>query len=245
MIQVQQASTTLILKASQGDDLAVEDLIKLIRDNFMGKAIARYISKNRLVYDEDIRQEFLIGVALAIPKVNMEIGNPMLYLINSGIYRVKSYFRGKVLKYTRQTCLDCGHTCRPHYKKDEVDNTKSTKQWQCPKCGSLHVDIVQTTNAEVKDDNVMGRTEALIEDIVSDSMVIEEFRSTLKGRVLQLFDLINSGVDRDGTSSYMKDIAQEWGVSTACVAQYLKRLRAAWKEYFNDEVESAIDRRIG
>lgn len=245
MIEITEAGIELIRRANGGDDLAVEDLIKLIRDEFMGKAVARYINKNRLVSDEDIKQEFLIGVALAIPQVKMDVGNPMIYLINSGIWRVRSYFRSNVLKHTKQTCLKCGHTCRPHYKKDDTDNTKNTTQWQCPKCKSMDVDIIQTTNAEVKDDNVMGYTATLVEDMVSDQITIEEFRSTLKGRVLQLFDLINSGMDRDGTNSYMKDIAQQWGVSTACVAQYLKRLRAAWKDHFKDEIDSAIERRIG
>jgi predicted transcriptional regulator len=43
----------------------------------------------------------------------------------------------------------------------------------------------------------------------------------------------------------MRDIADEWGVSTACVAQYLKRLKAAWRAHFDVAINNVIDRRIG
>ena len=246
MIELNDSVIDIIKAAQGGDEYAVEKLIIIIRDNHMNKAISRYLYKNRLVENEDVKQMFMIGVAMAIPTVRLDLGNPMIYLINCGIWKVKSYFRAQVFNNTRQTCLDCGHTCRPTKTIKKYDVVvKRSDDWICPSCGGDNVDIAQCTGAEVKDDNVFStKTDALIEDIVTDSMAIDEFRKTINGRVLQLFDMINKGVDRDGTTSYMRDIADDWGVSTACVAQYLKRLRAAWKAHFEVSIEDAIDRRI-
>jgi transposase-like protein len=204
------------------------------------------MNKNRLAENDDVSQEFMIGVAHAISEVDMSIGNPIIYLINKGIWKVRSYFRQQVFGNTKQTCLDCGHTCRPTktLKKHDVVIKKFT-EWVCPKCHSHRVDVVQITGSEVKDDNVFAtRTEQLVEEMVMDGMSIQEFRAKLSGRVLQLFDTINNGVDRDNSVSYQREIADEWGVSTACVSQYLKRLRKSWCEHYTEEIQSVIDRRI-
>lgn len=246
-IEITESIMSIIMSAKDGDEFATEKLLTIIRDNHMNRAIAKYLNKNRLAENDDIKQVFMIGVALNISSVRLDIGNPIIYLINCGIWRVRSYFRSQVFNNTKQTCLDCGNTCRPTkvIKKNDVVVYKSD-DWVCPSCGSHHVDVAQCTGAEIKEDNAMNTyTSRLVEDLVIDSMVVDEFRSTLSGRVLQLFDMINQGMDRDGTSSYMRDIADEWGVSTACVAQYLKRLKAAWHAHFSVAIGDAIGRRIG
>ena len=78
-----------LLELAQGGDKVAEDnLIAHIRDNVMRRRIGRYIHKNRQVEDEDIRQEFMIGVALAISKADLTIGNPIEYIISQGIYKI-------------------------------------------------------------------------------------------------------------------------------------------------------------
>ena len=245
MIEVGNDILKEIDLAKMGDKDAVERLLIIVRDEHMRRAISRFMNKNRLAEDDDIKQMFMIGVANAIPTVRLDIGNPLIYLINCGIWKVRSYFRSQIFTNTKQTCLKCGHTCRPTktIKKCDVVVTKS-QDWICPACSSNKVNIIQITGAEVKDGNVMVVQESSsIESEVEDSMLVDDFRKSLNGRVLELFDMLNGGVDRDGTNSYMRDIADKWGVSTACVAIYLKRLKLAWKKYFDAMHE--IDRRIG
>ena len=67
-----------LLELSQsGDNVATDNIITYIRDNEMRKRIGRYLHKNRQVEDEDLKQEFLIGVALGIKEADLTIGNPI------------------------------------------------------------------------------------------------------------------------------------------------------------------------
>ena len=102
----------LLKLAQQGNKNAEELLIVEIRNRFMNKRIGRYLHKNRIVDDEDLKQEFLIGVGLAIPQARIDIGDPIEYLINQGVYRVRSYLRKHIIQNTTQICDDCGYITR-------------------------------------------------------------------------------------------------------------------------------------
>lgn len=215
-----------LLELAQGGDKVAEDnLIAHIRDNVMRRRIGRYIHKNRQVEDEDIRQEFMIGVALAIPKADLTIGNPIEYIISQGIYRVRSYFRKHIMQNTTQVCRDCGYESR----LNKVDGT-----YQCKKCGSTNIDTrevydhdeVAIGNKAAESDDI----EKLTEEIGADT-IIEQFRDTLtKGtRVYDLFVLlydedINS--DNPDIVNYIAEIAKRWGTSQVLVVQTKDKLKS-------------------
>ena len=215
-----------LLELAQGGDKVAEDnLIAHIRDNVMRRRIGRYIHKNRQVEDEDIRQEFMIGVALAIPKADLTIGNPIEYIISQGIYRVRSYFRKHIMQNTTQVCRDCGYESR----LNKVGNT-----YQCKKCGSTNIDTrevydydeVAIGNKAAESDDI----EKLTEEIGVDT-IIEQFRDTLtKGtRVYDLFVLlydedINS--DNPDIVNYIAEIARRWGTSQVLVVQTKDKLKS-------------------
>ena len=90
----------LLRLTQSGDKVAEGNLLTYIKENEMQKRRSKYLRKNRQVEDEDLKQEFLIGVALNISRANLEIGNPIEYIISQGVYRERSYLRKHIIQNT-------------------------------------------------------------------------------------------------------------------------------------------------
>ncbi len=216
----------LLLLAQSGDKSAENDVIVHIRDKYMMKRISKYINKNRQVDNDDIKQEFLIGVGLSIQKVSLGIGDPVEYLISNGIWRVRSYMRKHIVQNTLQVCDDCGAKSR----LNKIENNK----YQCKKCGSIHVGTYELyDHDEVKLENVIQEKD-FVDDIIAE-LTIVEFKKTLNPgtNVYALFELLESGMDRDSCDNYIKEISTLWGSSQQNVVQNLKKLQNKYEDYIN------------
>lgn len=219
----------LLRLAQEGNKCAEELLIVEIRDKFMNKRISRYLHKNRLVDDEDLKQEFLVGVAFAIPKARLDMGDPIEYLIHQGIYRVRSYLRRNIIQNTIQSCGACGYITRLNM----IDG-----QYVCKRCGSTNV-ITQ----ELRNDD-----ETILENMSSDTMEIDElmgqdiidrFEKTLTPgtNVHSLYMLLKSGINRDNPNipNYIKAIATIWGgCSEQNVVQNMEKLKKKVIQFAED-----------
>lgn len=225
----------LLKLAQSGDKVAEDNLISYIRDNEMRKRINKYLYRNRQAEDEDLKQEFLIGVALNISKANLEIGCPIEYIIAQGVYRVRSYLRKHIIQNTTQICRDCGYESRL--------NRISNNQYECKKCGSHNIetrevhdhDDIAIENKHDEDDEI----ERLIED-ASAEKIIEEFRDTLdkNTKAYYLFVLlydedINS--DNPEVENYIKEIAKRWGTSQTLVVQTKEKLKVKLLRFCEDK----------
>lgn len=214
----------LLRLAQSGDQVAEDNLITYIKNNLMKRRISRYLHKNRQVEDEDLMQEFMIGAALSIRKADLDIGDPIEYILSQGVYRVKSYFRKNILKNTTQVCRECGHESRLH----KVGNT-----YVCRKCGSTDIetremydhDEIILENTQSTNDEI----ERLIDDTGADK-IIEQFRDTLDKdtKAYYLFVLlydrdINSG--NPDVNNYIAEIAKQWGTSQTLVVQTKEKLK--------------------
>lgn len=214
----------LLQLAQSGDRVAENNLITRIKDDFMRKRISKYLYRNRQVEDEDLKQEFLIGVALSINKADLEIGDPIEYIVAQGIYRVRAYLRKHIIQNTTQICHDCGYESR----LNRVGDT-----YICKKCGSHNVEtrelhehneIILMNKADDTDE-----IEMMIEQ-AGDRDIISRFRETLdkNTRVYSLFVLlydedINS--DNPDVVNYMAEIARRWGTSQTLVVQAKEKLK--------------------
>lgn len=217
---VYERGIELLQLAQQGNKCAEELLIVEIRDKFMNRRIGKYLHKNRMVEDDDLRQEFLIGVGLAIPKARLDIGDPIEYLISQGIYRVRSYLRKNIIKNTSQVCNDCGYITRLNM----IDG-----QYVCKRCGSTNI-----TTQELNDNDEMTLlnihdTQDDYNEIVSQDMV-DRFEKTLTPgtNVYSLYILLKQGINRDNPNipNYIKEIAKIWGgCSEQNVVQNMDKLR--------------------
>lgn len=214
-----------LLKLAQSNDKVAEDnLITYIRDNMMKKRIGRYLHKNRQVEDEDLKQEFMIGVALSIQKASMDIGDPIEYILAQGVYRVKSYFRKNILKNTTQVCRCCGYESRLH----KVGNT-----YVCRKCGSTEIDTREVyDHDEIALENMQNTNDEIdrLTDDIGADVIIEQFRDTLdkNTKAYYLFVLmydqdINS--DNPDVQNYIAEIARRWGTSQTLVVQTKEKLK--------------------
>jgi len=227
----------LLVKAQAGDVMATEDLINLIKTQFMGRRIGRYIGKNRQVDNDDIRQEFLIGVAEGIPKAVIGMGDPVEYIISRGVFRVRSYMRKHIVQGTMQVCMDCGNKSRIN---------RIGRDYVCRKCGSTHVDTTEVN--EYDDAAIESITSDGFEDEVISSILINGFEATLTPgtNVHSLYQLLKSGIDRDNPSvkNYTKEIARIWGgCSDQNVVQNIEKLKARlikWMDSNNIQMKDGI-----
>lgn len=217
----------VLAQAKSGDKMAEQSLLIHIRNTYMNRRIGRYLGRNRLADNDDLRQEFMIGVAFAIPKCDLEIGNPIEYLLAQGVYRVRSYLRGKITKNTVQVCRECGTITRLNM----VGN-----QYVCKKCGSINIDTSELTdNDEIALENAIDTAEP-IDDMIASQMMIEAFELTLVdgSNIKALYELLKSGVNRDNpmVKNYTKEIARIWGgCSEQNVIQTLYKLRKKITEF--------------
>lgn len=217
---VYERGIDLLRLAQDGNKCAEELLIVEIRDKFMNKRIGRYLHKNRVVEDDDLKQEFLIGVGLAIPKAKIDMGDPIEYLINQGVYRVRSYLRKHIIQSTSQVCNTCGYITRLNM----IDG-----HYVCKKCGSTDVNTQEVNNNDEIILNSAPSMDHEIDDIISQDMV-DRFEATLVPgtNVHNLYILLKGGINRDNPNipNYIKEIARIWGgCSEQNVVQNMDKLR--------------------
>lgn len=224
----------LLKLAQSGDKVAEDNLISYIRDNEMRKRISKYLRKNRQVEDEDLKQEFLIGVALNISKADLEIGCPIEYIITQGVYRVRSYLRKHIIQNTTQVCNDCGYESR----LNRVGN-----HYECKKCGSHNIETRELCDhdemALENECDESDEIEKFIEDVSAET-IISEFRDTLDKNTkayylfVSLYDEdINS--DNPEIENYIKEIAKKWGTSQTLVVQVKEKLKIKLLKFCEDK----------
>lgn len=224
----------LLELAQAGDKVAEDNLITHIRDNEMRKRISRYLNKNRQVEDEDLKQEFLIGVALNIPKADLTIGDPIEYIIAQGVFRVRAYLRKHIIQNTTQICLDCGYESR----LNKVGN-----HYECKKCKGHNVETRETyEHDDITLENTMveeDEYEKLIEDLDADS-IIEKFRDTLdkNTKAYSLFVLLyDEDINSDNPQivNYIAEIAKRWNTSQTLVVQVKDKLKVKLAKFCDKE----------
>lgn len=226
----------VLRQAKAGDKMAEQNLLIYIRNNYM-RRIGRYLNKNRLVDNDDIKQEFMIGVAFAISKCELDIGNPIEYLVSQGVYRVRSFMRGNIIKNTVQICRECGTVTRLNMVNG---------QYVCKKCGSINID---TTEIHDHDDIAMENavdTQEPIDEMIASTIMIEEFEATLPdgSNVKNLYELLKSGINSDNPmiKNYTKTIARIWGgCSEQNVVQTLHKLRKRMQDFARSKGFDIID----
>lgn len=210
----------VIASAKDGDALDTERLLQIVQEHHWPR-VARSFGRSLPgeFTDDDLKQEFLVGVWRAIHKVDMEIGNPLSFLLWKGRMHMIDRVRHRVVSSYTVQCTDCGHHGRFRWRKQPT----------CPKCGSTDLDIwkkrVSTDDDGVEIHNVWSDPQDPLSAIEEHEFFME-IRAQLSGRVRDLFDaLIVQGINRETSDNYLAEIADLWGCSTTNVARTLKRLQ--------------------
>lgn len=255
-------SLSLIAASQQGDEVAVNRLLRLIEKEHMPGRLRKYRNRNVLVQMDDIQSEFLMGCWKAIKQAKLDIGNPLHFICWKGELAVLHLFRKNIKEGVRVNCTTCGVTSVAYRKregsKEEIAaaSRRGVKaKLCCSKCGATDVTtfMVVYDQSQVDEATLEGTPvqswdridPSEVKDTMDDmfsaityDMKVAEIRSKLNGRVRELFDmLIVKQINRDTSKNYLEEIANEWGVTTACVSVYLRKLRGKVLEHI--EVEEA------
>lgn len=227
----------LIARSQSGDELAMNALLSHIKQQHMPSRIRRFVQRNVLISKDEIESEFLSGCWQAIYKAKLDIGNPVMFICWKGTLSVIHLFRAKLSDGVRINCPNCGIGSLRYVARKKTPI--------CHKCGSTDVSTFMVVTDESQADNQMhfesdvethlwdkidasqveGINQRLFNDVTYE-IQIDEIRAKLNGRVLQLFDImVLEGINRDTSQNYLEEIACRWGVSTACVSVYLRKLR--------------------
>lgn len=216
----------LLILAQDGNEIAQDKILIYIRDNIMGARINKYLYKNRQADAEDIKQEFMIGVALNIHKADIDIGDPIEYLISQGIWRVRSYIRSQILKSTTMVCCDCGNVSRLNM----IDG-----KYSCKKCGGNNIVTQETNDLDDGTNLNMIKDEENFENEIIFNQLMIEFEGILgRGtKVSELYFLLKNGINSNNPQikNYIKEIANLWGTSQTNVVKNLDKLRSRLRKY--------------
>jgi hypothetical protein len=234
------STLALIAASQQGDELATNKLLRIIEKEHMPGRLRRFINRNVLVSEEEIQSAFLEGCWRAIAKAKLDVGNPLHFICWKGVLSVLYTCRKNIKEGVRVHCATCGISTIKYTKSN---GTKRKPKICCGHCGATDVDtfmlvfdqtqvdesqiegVVVDSWDKVDPTEVSSMMTTMFSDITYEIMV-EEIREKLNGRVLQLFDImILDQINRDTSANYLEEIAREWGVSTACVSVYLRKLR--------------------
>lgn len=233
-----------LIAVVQGDDdiaagIATTDIIIDIIENHMDKHLWKYYSKNTTggIDKEDIRQIFLIGVSMAIESARTDIGDPLLYLIQKGKWAVVDELRRGYRKAIRQYCHKCSKETRVFEKAGIAI---------CPTCGGEDVIRVMVDTLDDGEQTVgVEAGELLLDTMVTSQVLVDQFKSTLSGRTLDVFEMImDKGYDRDSCTNYIKEIAGILGVTPANVNKRLRRIKEEWIAFGQvfDEIAATNDK---
>lgn len=205
----------LLTRAQHGDPEALNTLLVRVRDRN-----ARWISRrysNSLFSPDELVSEFMIGVWRSVDKVRLDIGDPISFLVWKGQKAVARYVKASMRKAIFQVCISCG-------RKSAITRTA------CVYCGGVHFTTGTIEDTSVDITTFPSRIDAW--QLAVEGIQVEEFRSILNGRLLELFDLlVLEGIGPGGSQNYLKEIADTWDVTNTCVAIYLRRLRKKIKDF--------------
>jgi hypothetical protein len=163
-----------------------------------------------LVDDADIASEFMFGALKALDKVSFDRGDPMLYLLWKGNLAVAHLLRTRIQRGVKAHCFVCA--------KARPIRTVGGKP-TCRTCGSrdLNTYMVEDSGSVLTADgrrvDILDKTVGLdaeaVWNVATYGIQIQEMRSRLRGRVLELFDMIVvKEVNRDSSQNYLREIEE-------------------------------------
>lgn len=222
-----------LITAAQGEgyesDMALTDLLIEITDRHMKKHLSKYYGKATTggMDDADIEQIFLIGCSKAIREADINIGDPLVFILQKGKWAVVDELRKGYRANIRQYCHNCNNETRIHELGGKI---------KCPKCDATeNIDRMNINQYDDEEGTIMRSVVDESMDIsvaVTSNSIVDKFRQTLTGRKRDIFDMIMvDGYDRDACTNYIKEIAAELGVAPSNVNLRLRQIKADWAEY--------------
>lgn len=197
----------LLEDVRKGDLSARNQLFRMLQqDQRVNRTIRSLIFERAVVEPEDIKSEFWRGVLQGMACVRHDVGDPVLHLVQRGVWQVKSIVKSEIGKRIVQTCTRCGRI-----------NVKYSYSRICKVCkaptqnDTRHSDITDHDSAAEYVDSIAHHTTVNLTRTVTPSQY----------RVLEL--LIQACID--GSNRPQVDVARILGISRMRVGQQLNKIR--------------------
>ena len=219
----------IVKLAQSGNENAKNELVKLLRDNRYMMTLSRYLHLNRLLEPEDVESEFWVGVIIALPICNPDIGDPLHFLKYRGICHVKKTLRSRIRKGVVMSCKECGNissTYKTSIIITEGGETRKIWSYRCTVCHSPNVETWQRlTGIEMAKAPIDKRAERQREQM-DIHLSITPQTLHLTTQEVKVYELILGGIDRDSSTNFLVEISNELNISPQCASQYLKKIRS-------------------
>lgn len=212
--------TELISRSQRGGSegkMAANQLLLHISEKYLRQKLKRFF-RSGMPYDDrdELRQVFLIGCYKGILEVELNIGDPLAFILNKGLWAARDEIRRKCRERLLQVCKECFVYTKPN---------RFLGQYQCPQCKSNNVELRSNTISIHKVFELQGVNQ-------DSSLTLNEFRDRLTGRKRDVFDLIViEGYDRTSCKNYLQSVARILGVTQSNVNLRLRAIRKAWIQY--------------
>lgn len=197
----------LIESAKRGDKVALVRLFQILQTDKRVIRTVRSLSYDKSVLDkEDAKAEFWRGVLQGVAVVRHDMGDPVLHLVQRGIWQVKSIVKHELNKNIVQYCERCRRI-----------NSQYSFIRVCEKCTSS---VENISRAEDCDVDVPAMQ--YIDRIASVTNV--EVKGILSPNQLHILELLIQAC-LDDSDHPQADIARALGISRERVRQQMEKIR--------------------
>jgi len=215
---------------SDSDSEAVKALLAALVDLPAVGALRHYEWRGIPELEHDaLLQEYLVGAYLYLPKVRLDIGDPLLHLAWRGLRAVGQYRRSILRQDYAKTCPACGRRF-----------SATTRLMTCPDCG-VKLELTSQTLPVLVDENgtpldIPDKTPPLDPSV---GVLLERFVATLDREGTRLGDLVRLMLTHElypGCGrNYCQELARLMGLSPAGVVYWLRRLRERLHRFCAEE----------
>lgn len=200
---------TLLKLAKTGDLVARGKIIKqLMADPRTRGAVYNLRKRSPALDGDDVDAVFWLGVLVGLDHVKHDIGDPMAYLVQRGVWQVKSAVREELGRKVVQHCSHCGQI-----------NGRYVYSRQCTKCGSAVENVSRLEPEDSMDEQI-----SYLESVAS--ITIDMLKSHLSDHQTKIIEVL---LDAHYTTpeSPIVGAAKKLGISRQRMHQHLGRIRQA------------------
>lgn len=199
----------VLAMAKAGDKEARDKIVRhLMADPRTRGAVYNLRKRSPSLEGDDVDAVFWLGVLVGLDHVKHDIGDPMAYLVQRGVWQVKSAVREELSRKVVQQCSSCGHF-----------NGKYDYNRRCFRCGEATENVFR-----LETEDIMDESRSYLDSVAS--VTVDMVKAHLsEGQVRVLEALLDAHYQ--APESPVNGAAKTLGISRQRVHQHLAKIRAA------------------
>lgn len=129
-----EAIANMVASAKDGDESAIYNMFKILRDEYLPGLLRRFSKRNKLFSEEDCESAFWLGVTKGMHNVDPYKGNPIHFTFKSGMWEIWRQMRRLIKNGLHGTCEN-GHSDSA-VAKGVSDGKDANTILECKICGA-------------------------------------------------------------------------------------------------------------